>query len=104
MIEAIAFLAGLLLGSFLNVCIYRLPRDLSVVRPRSFCPNCEHGVAWYDNIPLASYVYLRGQCRHCSHSIGWRYPFVEASTAVLFALTTAEYGWSAAVLKWMLFE
>lgn len=99
-----AGLFGLLLGSFLNVCVYRIPRDLSVVHPRSFCPNCEHGIAWYDNIPLVSYVYLRGRCRRCSHIIGWRYPFVEASTSALFALTMAEYGWSAAVLKWMLFE
>lgn len=99
-----AGLFGLLFGSFLNVCIYRIPRDLSVVHPRSFCPGCQHGISWYDNIPVASYVFLRGRCRRCSHLIGWHYPFVEACTAALFALITAEYGWSAAALKWMLFE
>ena len=99
-----AGLFGLLLGSFLNVCIYRIPRDLSVVAPRSFCPACGEGVAWYDNIPLASYLLLRGRCRRCRHKIGWRYPLVEASTAGLFVLTVAEYGWTLAALKWALFE
>jgi len=66
MIEAlIALLFGLLIGSFLNVCIYRWPRDLSVVRPRSHCIVCGKTIAWYDNIPVASYVFLRGRCRHC---------------------------------------
>src|ERR1017187_4947408 len=70
MIEsALAFLFGLLIGSFLNVCVYRLPRDLSVVRPRSHCPACEKQIAWYDNIPVLSYLLLRGKCRHCGERI-----------------------------------
>ncbi|MBV9404778.1 MAG: prepilin peptidase [Acidobacteriaceae bacterium] len=99
-----AGLFGLLLGSFLNVCIYRIPRDISVVTPRSFCPECGKPVAWHDNIPLASYLLLRGRCRYCTERIGWRYPLVELTTALLFAIIAAGYGWHLAALKWMTFE
>ena len=85
MLEAVlAGLFGLLIGSFLNVCIYRFPRDLSVVRPRSFCPECEMTIAWYDNIPLVSYALLKGKCRNCQAPILVRYPIVEAVTGFLF--------------------
>ena len=85
MIEALlAVLFGLLIGSFLNVCIHRWPRDLSVVRPRSHCPKCEKMIAWYDNVPVLSYVLLRGRCRHCGERISWRYPVVELMTGALF--------------------
>ena len=87
MIEALlAALAGLLIGSFLNVCIYRLPLDLSIVSPRSYCPECDHGIAWYDNVPILSYIILRGRCRHCQIRIPFRYPLVEFLTAACFFL------------------
>ncbi len=100
-----AILAGLLIGSFLNVCIFRLPRDLSVVTPaRSFCPSCEKTIAWYDNIPVASYILLRGRCRHCQARISLRYPIVELATAAVFALCVAALGWSLPALKYSIFS
>jgi leader peptidase (prepilin peptidase)/N-methyltransferase len=105
MLEVIlALIAGLLIGSFLNVCVYRLPRDLSVVRPRSFCPGCEKTIAWYDNIPVASYVILGARCRHCSARIPLRYPMVEIATAIAFAICVAAFGWSLGALKFCIFS
>lgn len=69
---------GLIAGSFLNVCIYRIPRDLSVFTPGSRCPHCGENLRWYDNIPILSYLLLGGRCRHCGGSISVRYPLVEA--------------------------
>jgi leader peptidase (prepilin peptidase)/N-methyltransferase len=101
---ALAALFGLLFGSFLNVCIYRLPRDLSVVAPRSFCPECGRQIAWYDNLPVLSYAALRGRCRHCSKPISIRYLVVELTTAALFAVTAYRYGASLPALKWGVFD
>jgi leader peptidase (prepilin peptidase)/N-methyltransferase len=84
------FIFGSIVGSFLNVCIYRLPRDRSPVRPtRSYCPRCHEVIAWYDNIPLVSWFALGAQCRHCGSYISARYVIVEFLTACLFALTYA---------------
>ncbi len=97
---ALAALFGLLIGSFLNVCIYRFPRDLSIVRPaRSFCPECEHSIAWYDKIPLLSYFLLKRKCRHCGKPIPGRYPIVEALTAALFFSFVGTLGLTLAALK-----
>ena len=101
---AFATIVGMLIGSFINVCIYRLPRDLSVVTPRSFCPGCGGQVAWFDNIPVLSYVVLRGKCRACGESIAWRYPVVEIITGILYGLVAWRYGLTAAALKWCVFE
>ncbi len=75
---------GAVLGSFLNVCIARWPKDESVVRPRSRCPGCGNGIAWYDNVPVVSWLVLRGRCRHCQSRISVQYPLVEAGTAALW--------------------
>jgi leader peptidase (prepilin peptidase)/N-methyltransferase len=83
-----AFIAGSVVGSFLNMCIWRLPRQcLSVFRPlRSICPSCQKQIAWYDNIPIASYISLAGRCRHCKSRISFRYVVVEVLTGATFAL------------------
>ncbi len=85
---------GLSVGSFLNVCIYRLPRELSIVTPRSFCPQCAQPIRAYDNIPLFSYLWLRGRCRHCRAPISWRYPLVEALTGGIALALYFQYGFS----------
>ncbi|MGA7155584.1 MAG: prepilin peptidase [Acidobacteriaceae bacterium] len=89
--ELPAFLLGLLFGSFLNVCISRLPDHRSLSKPRSHCPNCLHTISWYDNIPLLSWILLRARCRHCKQRIPWRYPLVELAFALwlTFAARTA---------------
>ncbi len=104
MMEAcFALLFGLLIGSFLNVCIYRWPRDLSVIRPRSHCPACEAPIAWYDNVPLASYAILGGRCRYCRAPISPRYPLVELLTGGLFFLLVYRYGLTPFAVKMCVF-
>ena len=100
----LAFFGGLIIGSFLNVCIYRFPRDLSVVRPRSHCPNCRRMVAWYDNIPLLSYLLLHARCRHCLATIHWRYPAVELSTGLAFLLSAITLGPTVTAAKYAAFS
>ncbi len=83
LITIFALLGGLAFGSFLNVCISRLPAHQSIVQPRSRCPHCQAPIRAWDNIPLLSFALLRGRCRHCHSAISWRYPLVEAAVAVL---------------------
>lgn len=99
----LAALAGLLIGSFLNVCVYRLPRDLSVVRPRSFCPQCNTPIGWFDNIPVLSYLLLRARCRKCGAHIPLRYPLVELLTAAAFFCAFWFLGPTAAAGKFSVF-
>ena len=94
---------GLLLGSFLNVCIVRLPLGESVVRPRSHCPVCKKTLGNWDNIPVLSWLVLRGRCRHCGQAISWRYPFVELATCALFVMCCLHFPTVALAAAWALF-
>jgi leader peptidase (prepilin peptidase)/N-methyltransferase len=97
------FVLGLSFGSFLNVCIYRLPLDMSVVTPRSACPGCKQPIAFYDNMPVISWLLLRGRCRHCKARISARYLFIELLTAALFLGCYAYGGLTLAALKYCIF-
>jgi leader peptidase (prepilin peptidase)/N-methyltransferase len=99
----LALTFGLVIGSFLNVCIHRLPRGVSVVAPRSTCPGCRQVLAWHDNVPLLSYVWLLARCRRCARPISWRYPLVEALTGALFAALALRFGGEARSLPLFLF-
>ena len=99
------FLLGLAIGSFLNVCIYRIPRaDVSIHSPRrSFCPTCSEPISPYDNIPILSYLFLRGKCRHCQATISVLYPLVELATAGLFLLMYYHFGLTLELLLALVF-
>jgi leader peptidase (prepilin peptidase) / N-methyltransferase len=98
------FLFGLAFGSFLNVCIYRLPLGLSVVTPRSACPHCKQLIAMYDNIPVVSWMMLRGRCRHCQAPISPRYWMIELLTGLLFLCCYGFFGLTIAMLKYCTFS
>lgn len=89
---ALAAVLGLVVGSFLNVVIVRLPQGRSLWKPGSACPACGTAIAWHDNVPLLSFSALRGRCRACGVTIPWRYPIVEAATGILFVLAYASLG------------
>lgn len=86
------FLLGTCIGSFLNVCIFRLPLNESIIFPSSHCPNCNNKLRPYDNIPLMSFFLLRGKCRFCRTKISWQYPLIELTTGLLFALAAIRFG------------
>ncbi len=85
MVWLVLFILGLCFGSFLNVVIYRLPKGESLLNPPSHCPQCEEPIKWYDNIPVLSFIFLKGKCRHCGKKISLRYPAVEILTAFIFS-------------------
>lgn len=94
------FFLGLCVGSFLNVLIYRMPRGLGFVKGRSFCPKCKNKLSWFDNLPLVSFVLLKGKCRYCRKTISWKYPAVELLTGTVFLLS---YLSSLSCLSYLLF-
>ena len=100
MLYLVIVVFGLVFGSFLNVCIVRLPRKQSILVPRSHCPLCEHPIRWFDNIPLLSYLLLRGRCRDCKGRISPQYAVVEALTALLLIATFRRFGLSPEFVKY----
>jgi leader peptidase (prepilin peptidase) / N-methyltransferase len=102
-LECVLLVTGLAFGSFLNVCISRIPRDLSIVSPPSFCPHCRASIRWRDNIPVLSWLVLRGRCRDCGLCIPLRYPTVELLTAALYVACYACFGFTGLTLKACIF-
>ncbi len=95
LIHLFVILFGLVIGSFLNVCIHRIPRSQSIVRPRSHCPHCNHLIRPWENVPILSFLFLRGKCSKCKAAISWVYPLIEFLTAVGFYLLFLKYGLTA---------
>lgn len=103
LVPCVFFVFGSIIGSFLNVCIYRIPAGLSVVSPPSRCPNCGASIRWFQNIPIFSYLILGGKCGSCGVKISLRYPMVETLTGVLFVLVFFYFSLSLAMLVYLLF-
>lgn len=101
MIGAYIFVLGLILGSFFNVCIYRIPKGESIAFPPSHCTSCDNEIKWYDLIPVISYIILRGRCRHCGQNISVRYPIIELITGLLYLGIYIEYGMTIGTLKYI---
>lgn len=98
-----SFLFGIVIGSFLNVCITRIPEDISIVTPGSRCPKCQTPIKPYDNVPVFSWLLLRGKCRACGTAISPMYPLVELATGLLFVACFLEFGMTEATVKWLFF-
>lgn len=102
-LDFVAFVFGAAIGSFLNVCVHRMPRGESIVSPPSHCPHCNQPIRWFDNLPLISYLALRGRCRNCHASITPRYFLVELLTGALFLMVVLKFGWQGIVpIYWLL--
>ncbi len=98
-----SFIFGAVVGSFLNVCIFRLPGKESIIKPLSRCPHCQHPIRFYDNIPLISFILLKGKCRDCQEKISWRYPLVELITALLSLFLFLKFGFGLPFLAVFIF-
>ena len=103
MLKLIFFIWGTIVGSFLNVCIYRMPRSKSIVWPGSQCVNCGHFIKWYENIPLVSFVFLKGKCGSCKKKISVRYFLVELLTGILFTALYIKFGLTLNLLFFLIF-
>ena len=99
----VSIIFGALIGSFLNVCILRLPKEESIVWPGSHCPHCKHPIKFYDNIPIVSYILLKGRCRYCHSPISFQYPLVEGTTALASLILFMKFGPSLSYLFYFLF-
>lgn len=102
--SALAFVFGTIVGSFLNVCICRMPKEESIVSPPSHCPNCNYRIRWYDNIPIVSYLLLRGKCRGCGAGISLKYPLVELLNGILALLLFLRFGPTLSFVALFLFS
>jgi len=103
LIQIFFFLLGSAIGSFLNVCIYRIPREKSIVKPPSACPSCEKPIRFYDNIPILSYILLKGKCRDCGTKIAFRYPLVELLTGIFFLLLYRKFEFTFELFVFIIF-
>ena len=103
LLNIFAFIFGAAIGSFLNVCIFRLPEDHSIVKPLSQCPHCHHPIRFYDNIPIISFLVLHAKCRDCGGKISWRYPLVELITALLALFLFMKFGLTLNFLIYFVF-
>lgn len=103
LLDIFTFIFGAAIGSFLNVCIIRLPAEASIVKPLSQCPHCHHPIRLYDNIPLISFLILQAKCRDCGGKISWRYPLVEFITALLSLILFIKFGLTWAFLIYFIF-
>lgn len=101
--KVFSFIFGAAIGSFLNVCIYRIPDNESIIRPLSRCPRCKTPIRFYDNIPIISFLILKGKCRDCGEKISWRYPLVELITGLLALLLFIKFGLSLQFLAVFVF-
>lgn len=102
-LNVFAFIFGAAIGSFLNVCIFRIPAKVSIVKPSSQCPSCHQPIRFYDNIPIISFILLKARCRNCGEKISWRYPLVELITAIFALLLFMKFGLSLNFIVFFVF-